>query len=533
MMPKKIPALAGVCLALLLLPACFDTLSQPERENPADPLNPDTASRVPPRPSGLGAVVSDRMVVLTWSVNDTSRVDHYNVYRWEVEDEEEDYELLDSPEEATYDDSAVRNGQEYRYKVSCVNQLGLEGKRSAAHSVTPRLFSLAIEQGRPKTGSRGVSLTLSASGSAELMQISNSSDLAGATWIPYQSSYSWELTQGDGEKTVYAMYRDALDNESGIVSDEIELDTHAAISLVTEDTEGALQYVGDVIHFTLDAGEPYGEATVDIGTTVTDVMLHDDGTSGDAVADDGVYERDYEVPHGLETIDAIVAGHFTDEVDNDADDRYADGTVTIHDPPTASTMNEPTPLSTRRIALSWTRNTDSDFEAYRLFRSYVPGVDTSGERELIYEASSASQTDFTDGGLEPDSTYYYAVYVVDGIGLSEVSNEIAGTTLANTPPEPVEMYDPWAPDSTSLIVSWSQSEEEDFRQYELIGWEQDPPNPPDASTKRVLTRLNSADDTFYTHSSLIDTIVYWYRVAVIDSFGARAVSDSVSGSPRR
>ncbi|MBD3349170.1 MAG: hypothetical protein GF400_08250 [Candidatus Eisenbacteria bacterium] len=530
---KRIIALAAIALALLVLPACFDTLSQPERENPADPDNPATSSGVPPRPSGLGAVVSDRNVVLTWSVTSTTNVDHYRVYRWVVEDEEdEDYELLDTSEVATYEDGAVTNGREYRYKISAVNELGLEGKLSREHIVIPRLFSVAIEAGRPKTGSRDVTLTLSAVGAAQLMQVSNSDDMSSVPWVSYQSTYSWELTQGDGEKFVYARFRDVEDNESHVVSDAIVLDTQAAIEDLTEDSGGETQFVGDVVHFSMDAGEPFGTASVDISTAVTDVALYDDGTGGDAVQDDGVYERDYTIPPGLEIIDATVVGHFTDEVGNEADDAFADGTITIHDPPAPSTMHGPVPLSQRRIALSWTRSTDADFEEYRLYRSYVPGVEMSDEREMIYEGQNAAQTDYTDTGLEPDSTYYYAVYVVDEIGLSEISNEVFGTTLPNSPPEPVEMYAPWAPDSTSLMLSWSQSEEEDFRRYELWGWEQDPPEPPDSDTKRVIARFDSAEETFYTHSSLIDTLVYWYEVAVVDSFGATAVSDSVSGSPR-
>ncbi len=82
------------------------------------------------------------------------------------------------------------------------------------------------------------------------------------------------------------------------------------------------------------------------------------------------------------------------------------------------------------------------------------------------------------------------------------------------------------------MLSWSQSDEEDFKEYEVIGWEQDPPNPPNSSEKRVLARMTTASETFYTHSSLVDTLVYWYEVAVVDSFGARALSNSVSGSPR-
>lgn len=522
---------AGV--AVVAMSGCFDTLTQPSRSNPADPLNPATASRVPPRPTGLAAVVSDRLVVLTWTVSDESRIDHYNVYRWEIEDEEdEDYELLDTADAMEYEDADVRNGQEYSYKVSGVNSFDLEGKLSSARRATPRIHSVSIEQGRVKTGSRSVALTLSASSGTEHMQVSNDAGMAGAQWVPYQMSVSsWLLPAGDGVKTVYARFRDG-DAESEIVSDDIELDTHAMISALTEDTGGQILYAGDEIHFLLDASEPFGEAVVDIGTAVSGIALYDDGTGGDSVADDGVYERDYVVDHGVEVVSAIVFGHFTDEVGNDAESEIAAGTITIHEPPTAVTMTAPTALSERRIALSWSRNTDSDFGSYRVYRSYVPGVDASTEREQIAQLTSQSQTTFNDSDLDPATTYYYAVYVVDDIGLTALSNEVPGTTLANDPPAAVELYTPWAPDTTSLMLSWSQSDEDDFDEYELIGWEQDPPNPPDTSTKRVIARFGTRGETFYTHDSLIDTFVYWYEVAVVDSFGARAVSNSVSGAPR-
>jgi len=524
-----LPALA----LLFVIAGCFGELTEPTRDNPLDPRNPDTDSKEPPRPTGLAAVVSDRTVVLTWVVDDTSRIDHYNVYRWAVEEEEEaDFDLIDTLEANEYRDESVQNGQEYAYKVSGVNGLGLEGKLSEERRVTPRVFSVAIEQGRPKTSSRTVTLTLSASSETELMQVSNSSDMAGAQWQPYQASYSWELTSGDGTKTVYARFRDSEDNESAIVSDDIELDTRANIVSLTEDTEGEVKFAGDVIHFAMETGEPYGTASVDIGMEVPGIQLYDDGTNGDAVADDGIYERDYVIDHGVEAIDAAVTGYFTDDVGNDAEPELAAGTVTIHEPPDPVTMNEPVPLSERRIVLSWSRSTATDFGSYKLYRSYVPGVDTSTQRELLAQISSPAETDYTDTGLEPDSTYYYAIYVIDDIGLSAVSNEVAGTTLANEPPQAVDLYPPWAPDSTSLALSWSESDDDYFSQYELIGWEQDPPNPPNSADKRVIARITDVGETFYTHTSLIDTIVYWYQVAVIDSFGARAVSDSVSGSPR-
>jgi hypothetical protein len=343
---------------------------------------------------------------------------------------------------------------------------------------------------------------------------------------------SWQLEPGDGTKTVYAKFRDTSDSESETVSDDIVLDTQAFIESVTENTAGAPMGVGDVIHFTLDAGEAGGVAGISVEDVSTALVLYDDGTSGDAIAGNGVYERDYTIPAGIEVVDAYVIGYFTDDLGNSAEPLAADGTVTILVPPGAITLYDPIALSEKQLMLSWSRNTDTDFDSYRLYRSDEPGVATSDDRVLVAALSDPAQTDYLDWGLEENSTYYYAVYAIDTLAQSTVSNEVSGTTLANDPPDPVELYTPWAPDTTSLEISWAASEEEDFMYYELFGWEQDPPNPPNSADKRLVTRTMTPDETFYLHESLLDTLVYWYHVVVVDSFGERAVSDDVWGSPR-
>jgi fibronectin type 3 domain-containing protein len=519
--------------AAVFLYGCLSDLASPGHLNPLDPDHPTSGSVEPSRPSGLGAVVADRLVVLSWSVSDTTGIENFKIYRWQVvEGESEDHEVIGSSDEMEYEDDQVRNGQEYSYKISAVNRNGLEGVTSYAMSATPRIFSISIESGRKKTGSRTVAITSSASTIVQLMMISDNADMSGGQWQPYQGTISWQLPVGDGTKTVYACFRDSEDNESQIVNDDIELDTAAFIELVSEDTGGGPMSVGETIHFLLDAGEPDGQAAVDIGSVAMAIGLFDDGTGGDPVADDGVYERDFVVEAGTEVISAVVIGRFTDEVGNEAEPLQAIGMVTILEPPEPVELEPPVALSKRRLALSWSRNNDYDFDRYKVYRSYVPGVEISTEIELLTEITTQGETNYNDGGLEPDSTYYYAVYVVDDIGQSVISNEVAGTTLINEVPDPVVIYEPWAADSTSLELSWSQSEEDDFMAYEVIGWEEVPPDPPNWGGKRLIARITTIGETFYTHESLVDSIIYWYQVAIVDSFGASAVSDSVFGSPR-
>jgi hypothetical protein len=90
--------------------------------------------------------------------------------------------------------------------------------------------SLTINNNDVATKSRNVTLNIGASDtttSVTQMIISENSDFSGSNWISYATSYSFTLSSGDGEKTVYVKFRDEADNESPTESDKIQLDTMA------------------------------------------------------------------------------------------------------------------------------------------------------------------------------------------------------------------------------------------------------------------------------------------------------------------
>ena len=76
------------------------------------------------------------------------------------------------------------------------------------------------------------------------MQFSND-EMTYSTWLPFEAVYTWTLSSGDGDKTVFGRYRDAAGNESDVISDTIVLDTHPP--------------VGSVV---LNSGESYANVTV-------------------------------------------------------------------------------------------------------------------------------------------------------------------------------------------------------------------------------------------------------------------------------
>lgn len=77
------------------------------------------------------------------------------------------------------------------------------------------------------------------------------------------------------------------------------------------------------------------------------------------------------------------------------------------------------------VSLSWSKNQDTDFESYRIFRSTQPGV--SATSTLAKTITDQNQTTFLDKDLDPKNIYFYRIFVFDRAGLSSGSNETSTT----------------------------------------------------------------------------------------------------------
>jgi chitodextrinase len=69
-------------------------------------------------------------VVLSWSANAESDVDHYNVYR--------NSSKIASPTGSSYADRGVTNGTPYSYAVTAFDKAGIESAKSGSVSATPQ-----------------------------------------------------------------------------------------------------------------------------------------------------------------------------------------------------------------------------------------------------------------------------------------------------------------------------------------------------------------------------------------------------------
>ena len=93
------------------------------------------------------------------------------------------------------------------------------------------------------------------------------------------------------------------------------------------------------------------------------------------------------------------------------------------DDPTASTLSA-TSGTTNTVFASWSICPDNDFSEYNLYRSTSSGISGNPPSTPIRTASNASDTTFSDPGLNWGETYYYAVQTKNTGNNTVWSNEV-------------------------------------------------------------------------------------------------------------
>jgi len=139
-----------------------------------------------------------------------------------------------------------------------------------------------------------------------------------------------------------------------------------------------------------------------------------DGTVNITISREGVSPGDY-------------SGTITIESDGGTDYVEISMTMPADEPPTAVELQTPSEMTVNSVVLNWTRNYDSDFAAYKVYRDSSPAV--SQNSELITTITSNSDNSHSDTGLQASTTYYYRVYVMDMVNQHTESNVVSATTL--------------------------------------------------------------------------------------------------------
>ena len=400
--------IVATLMVLTLLVAC---------ERQIDSMDPvrSTPTMIP-IPTNLMAVIDDGTVTLSWELVDSSDAAWFRVYI--AESEEGEYLLHDSTTTFSITQSDLLLNQQVFLRVTTVTTADVESQPSLAVSAISTHFSININNNSELTNLRDIQVRFISGVSALYVQISEQQDFSDATWESFGASKSFELSEDDGVKTVYARLQFADGSETGQpLSDEITLDTYAEIDILYfYPPDGNIpMVVGDEATLRMNAGESGGEALVSYGSGQI-IELYDNGTNGDVVADDGTYTNRYTVPYGAYAFNEVVTGSFTDIAGNRADEVTAETPMNISSTPEPVDLAVSFGVSYSTIVFTWTTSGEIGFESYRLMK-----VEPSDDINLMI-ATESSNNRFEMSSPSASSSFYISVF--NHHGASAVSDTV-------------------------------------------------------------------------------------------------------------
>jgi fibronectin type 3 domain-containing protein len=189
-----------------------------------------------------------------------------------------------------------------------------------------------------------------------------------------------------------------------------------------------------------------------------------------------------------------------------------------------------TTVSSSRLDLSWTANTEPDLSNYRVYRSTTSGFAINFTSDLpIAQPTVNSYSDAE--GLSPSTAYYYRVVAVDISGnIGELSDEGTATTAAAegdiTPPSKVVGLATSNVTANSVDLTWTANIEPDLDHYNV--YRGTTAGFPVNSSTMPLTQPTT---NHYSDTGLSQSTTYYYRIAAVDtSQNKGSISDEVSAT---
>lgn len=463
-------------------------------------------------------------IELSWQISDSDMVAYFNIYYSDLEENEFIY--WDSTSAYTKTITTLNTGQVYYFKVAAVDTNDVEGSGSTNVSSRIGVTSIVINNNNTFTNSPDVLVSYVYPVTPLLVKISENSDLNGAVWQNFRQPGSFELSDGDGVKYLYALLRFNDGSESSAsVSDSIILDTRAFIDSTYFVADSSVLLAGDTVHFYVNAGEPGGEAYISFAG-LNHLDLYDNAGSGDTMADDGIYSRRYIVPIDIEIENGVVTGSFIDEAGNSADDTPSASQINIAIPPEPMLL-QTIVESSSQISLSWSivDPGNSDFSSYRIYRETSPGVTETSE--LIANIASRTTLSYTDNNLNDNQLYVYRVYAYASDGLITQSEESSATTVVNTPPSAVTLAVGLI-DELTISLSWTENSDDDFESYQI--YRGNAIDVTDLIGQR-LSAINNQVQTSYTDVRFDTLDTYYYVIYVYDKQGLKSAKSNVESTP--
>ena len=96
--------------------------------------------------------------------------------------------------------------------------------------------------------------------------------------------------------------------------------------------------------------------------------------------------------------------------------------------PKAIFLRAPIGITSSTMTIAWNSTDANDFREYKLYRNLSSGLDEN-TGTLAHVSTAINDTQFVDGALNPLTTYYYRVYVMNEFGRVGGSNIVNSKTL--------------------------------------------------------------------------------------------------------
>lgn len=167
--------------------------------------------------------------------------------------------------------------------------------------------------------------------------------------------------------------------------------------------------------------------------------------------------------------------------------------------------------------------------SYALYRDTTSGFSPSSANQV---AAQLTRPIFTDTGLSPSTTYYYLVRATDEVGLSDNSEQVSATTLADGPACTAAPSTPTgakaiASSSSQINLSWSAVAPPSGCTVSYSVYRSKTSDVTPSVMNQVATGLPT---TSFSDSGLAPSTTYYYLVTASDAAGTSGHSGPVSAT---
>lgn len=211
-------------------------------------------------------------------------------------------------------------------------------------------------------------------------------------------------------------------------------------------------------------------------------------------------------------------------------------TPNLNQPPVATVIEDPaaTDVDEKWIKVRWEKNEEADFDRYELYKDTQNNFDIdAGEGELVKTINSASTNYYKVTELEPGTKYYFCVRTWDegDDNNDPLSNDSAIKMIETEPlPEAVSLNYPYEMTSSTVILDWTENEDDDFEEYE-IHYSLTSGFTPSSGTRYFTdTPLDNSKILTYSIEGLEEKTTYYFVVRVYDGGSSYADSNEVDAT---